>query len=212
MKNDIVHILSCKKGGYVSMRHNALRDSIAQMMREGGCSDVRTDPLLLPVNASDFSSQTNTSDGARLDISARGINSTFERSFYDVRGSHPHCASNVTLSLSELYEKNEKEKLVKYEERVRECEKGTFTPLVFLTTGGMGPKCTKTVKRIADLISTRRNEQYSHVMNFLRTRLRFSLLKSVLIAVRGVRGKVSRELSLGHVAFNMIPSVQPYDA
>ena len=193
------------------MRHNALRDSIAQMMREGGCSDVRTEPLLLPVNANDFSSHTNTADGARLDISARGINSTFERSFYDVRVSHPHCASNVTLSLSELYEKNEKEKDLKYKERVQECEKGSFTPLVFLTTGGMGPKCTKTMKRIADLISVKKNEQYSHVMNFLRTRLRFALLKSVLIAVRGIRGKISREISLGHIAFNMIPSANSYD-
>jgi hypothetical protein len=80
-----------------------------------------------------------------LDISARGINCTFERFFYDVRVSHPHCASNsnVTLSLSELYEKNEKGKDLKYTERVQECEKGSFTPLVFLPTGVMAQKCTK---------------------------------------------------------------------
>ena len=73
------------------MRHNALRDSIAQMMRECGCSDVRTEPSLLPVNANDFSSHTNTADGASLDISARGKNSTFESYFYDFRVSPPHC-------------------------------------------------------------------------------------------------------------------------
>ena len=72
-------------------------------------------------------------------------------------------------------------------------------------------KCSKTIKRIADLISARKNEQYSQVMNFLRTRLRFSLLKSVLIAVRGIRGKVSREISLGHIVFNMIPIAKSYD-
>ena len=108
------------------MRHNALRDSLANMMREGGCSDVRNEPSLLPVNQNTFSSQTNVEDGARLDISARGVRSTFERTFFDVRVSHPHCASNVTMSLPSLYEKNEKEKRLKYEERVRECEKGSF--------------------------------------------------------------------------------------
>ncbi len=81
-KNNIVHILTCKKGGYVSMRHNSLRDTIANLMREGGCSDVRTEPALLPVNPNDFSSRTNTSEGARLDISARGMRSTFEQTFY----------------------------------------------------------------------------------------------------------------------------------
>jgi hypothetical protein len=109
------------------MRYNGLADNIAQIVRECGCNNVRTEPLLLPVNANDFISHTNTADGARLDISARGINSIFERSFYDVRVSHPHCTSNVTLSLSELYEKNEKEKDLKYKERIHEGERGSFT-------------------------------------------------------------------------------------
>ena len=49
------------------------------------------------------------------------------------------------------------------------------------------------------------------MMNFIRTRLRFSLLKSVLIAVRGVRGKVSNERGLCNVAFNMIPFMKQYE-
>ncbi len=92
------------------MRHNALRDTIASLMKEGGCTDVRTEPTLIPVNPNDFSTRTNIAEGARLDISARGVWSTFERSFYDVRVSHPYAASNVTLTLKALYEKNEKEK------------------------------------------------------------------------------------------------------
>ena len=125
----------------------------------------------------------------------------------------PYCASNVVLSLPSLYEKNEKEKMLKYDERVRECEKGSFVPLVFLTTGGMGPACTKTIKRISDLIATRKNEQYSQVINFVRTRLRFSLLRCVLIAVRGVRGKMKNEsyLSDSNISFNLIPTKNFYE-
>ena len=105
------------------MRHNSLRDTIANLMREGGCSNVKTEPALLPVNSNDFSSRTNTSEGARLDISASGMRSTFKQTFYDVRVSHPYAASNVTLSLKSLYEKNEKEKRDLYKERILEVEK-----------------------------------------------------------------------------------------
>ena len=201
-KNDIVHILSCKKGGYVSMRHNALRDSLANMMREGGCSDVRTEPALLPVNPNDFSQRCNVADGARLDISARGIQSTFERSYFDVRVSQPFAASNVTLSFPALYERNEKEKNNLYRDRVLESEKGSFVPLIFLTTGGMGPSCTRTVKRLASMIAEKRGEKYADVMNFVRTKLRFSLLRSVLIAVRGVRGRCIKEPYLGNISLS----------
>ena len=80
-KNDVVHALSCKKGGYVSMRHNALRDGIANMMRDV-CKDVVTEPSLLPTEPNSFSSSRTTSaDGARLDISVRGFRSTFELPF-----------------------------------------------------------------------------------------------------------------------------------
>ena len=69
-----------------------------------------------------------------------------------------------------------------------QVEKGSFSPLIFSTTGGMGPEATRYHKRVAELISSKRGEKYSDVVNHIRTRIRFSLLKSVLIAVRGERG------------------------
>ena len=140
------------------------------------------------------------------------LNSTFERTFYDIRVSHPHADSNVVLSLADLYKRNEKEKRDKYDERIRDTEKGSFSPMVFLTTGGTGPECTRVLKKVADKIANKRGEQYGHVMSFIRTKLRFSLLKSVLIAIRGVRGKVPREPYIGNVAYNLIPHGTDYDA
>ena len=98
--------------------------------------------------------------------------------------SHPFAASNVTVSLKSLYQRNEDEKKALYEERVLQVEKGSFQPLVFLTTGGTGPSCSKVIKRMAGKIAVKKRESYSHVMDFVRTRLRFALLRSVLIAVR----------------------------
>ena len=116
---------------------------MANLMKEAGCSDVQIEPPLLPVNPNDFRSRTNTTNGARLDISACGLQSAFERTFFDARVSHPYAASNVTVSLPALYARNEKEKRSLYQDRVLETEKGSFEPLVFLTTGGSGPSCTR---------------------------------------------------------------------
>ena len=116
------------------MRHNALRDSLANIMKDV-CTDVKIEPQLLPVNPNDYQSCTNTSEQARLDISAVGVRG----SFFDVRVTHPHAPSNVTLSLHDLYKKHEKEKKDAYKERVVESEKGSFAPLVFQTNWGMGP-------------------------------------------------------------------------
>ena len=33
-ENDVDHALSCKKGGYVAMRHNRVRDLEAELMKE----------------------------------------------------------------------------------------------------------------------------------------------------------------------------------
>ena len=57
-------------------------------------------------------------------------------------------------------------------------------------------------------------ERYSDVMNHLRTRLRFSLLKSILVAIRGARGKRTgkfTEQNLGNVSFNLIPYCRTYE-
>ena len=134
-------------------------------------------------------------------------------SFYDIRVAHPFAASNADMPLKKVYEKHEKEKIRTYGERIKEVEKGTFEPLVFLTTGGMGPRCSALIKRLADMISSKRQEKYADVINFLRTKLSFSLLRSLLIAIRGERGqRSSHEPNLAHVTFNIIPSVQEYDA
>ena len=126
--------------------------------------------------------------------------------------THPFAPSNVVLPLKQLYVKHESEKERRYGQRVREVEKGSFHPLVFSTTGGMGLRATLFLKRLAHMIADKRRERYADVMGFLRAKMRFSLLRSVLIAIRGERGKPSsREPYLGLVPFNLIPQEQSYD-
>jgi len=51
--NSVDHSLICKLGGYNSMRHNLVRDSEAQIMREV-CRDVQIEPTLLPISENDY--------------------------------------------------------------------------------------------------------------------------------------------------------------
>ena len=170
-KNDFDHILTCKKGGYVSMRHNVLRDVQAAMLTKV-CTDVRVEPSLLPTD--EERTAGNTAPGARLDISARGIWSRCEKTYMDVRVTHPTSQSHVRKSMEILYRENEREKKNLYNDRIINTERGSFTPLVFSTTGGMAPECACLNRRVAELIAAKTGEAYSHVMKFIRTRLRFA--------------------------------------
>ena len=119
--------------------------------------------------------------------------------------THTNALLNRGKTLDQIYRQNENEKKNAYNDRIINVEKGSFTPLVFSTSGGMAPECLKLNKRIAELLAHKRNEQYSVVMSFIRTRLRFTLLKSPLISIRGYRGKqTTKEDDLGLMSFNLI--------
>ena len=212
--NSIDHALSCKKGGYIIMRHDALCKVEAKLMREAGCKDVRLEPDCLDCDPENFSPRTNTQPNARLDIAAVGVFRDFERTFFDVRVTHPNCPSNVFKPLPQLYKEHETAKKKEYEERILQSEKASFVPLVFTTSGGMGPACSQLNKQLAEMISIKRNEKYSDVMNHIRTRLRFAMLKTVLISLRGERGKPKRlndDYDLENVSFNLIPNARSYE-
>ena len=194
------------------MRHNAMRDNVAYFLRQAKCKDVKTEPALSAVNPAYFSKQTNIQEEARLDVSAVGLYAPFERTFLDVRVTHPNCDTNTFKSLDKIYKEHEKAKKDMYEERVLEAEKGSFIPLIFTTSGGMGPLCATFVQRLKHLIAEDKNEAQSQVIHHIRTRLRFAMLRSTLIALRGVRGKSNPNYgSLDDVDFSVIPSKSGYE-
>ena len=135
---------------------------------------------------------TNTASEARLDISARGIWNTVDKTFFDVRVFHPGAESNKTTTIEAAFEKHEQEKKRTYNRRILEIEKATFTPLVFSTTGGMGKEAEKFHKRLASLLSEKRMTPYSDCMSYLRRKLSFCLLRTVLAALRGYRGQPAK--------------------
>ena len=215
-KNSVDHALSCNVGGYIHFRHTILVETDAELLREAKCKNVYTEPQLLPTSPDLHPKGTITADGARLDIVATGLYGRNERTFMDVRITHPTAASNMPLDLDKLYAKNETEKKTKYNSRVINTEKATFVPLVFTTSGTAAPECDRFHKRLAEVISSKRNESYSHVINYIRTRLSFAMLKAIAVSIHGLRGRKEKRSSdettfVNDVQFGLIPSEETYE-
>ena len=82
---------------------------------------------------------------------------------------------------------NEKKRL--YARRVLEIEQGTFTPLVFTTTVGMGKERMSYHSRLAESVAIKKGEGYVTPMSWIRARISFALLRSALTCLRGSGGR-----------------------
>ncbi len=185
------HAMICRKGGYPTLRHNEVRNLVASALIEV-CTDVSLEPRLQPLSGEALPSSANKEDEARLDVKARGFwNNDGQDAFFDVRVFHPFAPTYQRSSLTSLYRQHQNQKRREYGFCVREVERGSFTPLVFTTNGGAAPEAATFLKRLASQISDKKNEPYSVVMNFLRCRLSFSLLRSSLLCLRGSRSNRS---------------------
>ena len=149
------------------MCHNALRNAEAALLNQA-CHDVRIEPGLIPLDNEVLRRSTAREDKAKPDISARGVWGRMERVFFDIRVTHPNTQTNRNKTPQQIYIGQEKEKKRKYNDRIINVEKATFVPLIFSTTGGMGPECQKFNKRLAELIALKRNESYADVITYIR--------------------------------------------
>ena len=184
----VTHALSCPHGAFPIIRHNDVRDLTAKLLSEV-CHDVQTEPHLQPLTGEILRYKTAVhEDDARVDIRAAGFwGCRHHRSFFDVRVFNAFAESNQSTSLAATFRKHEGEKRRAYEERVWEVERGSFTPLVFSSLGGMGKAATVMYRRLANLLSDKWNSSYSLIMGWLRCSLSFSLLRSSLMCLRGSR-------------------------
>ena len=181
------HAMICKMGGFVSIRHNEVRDTIQEMMQEI-CIDVKKEPILIPLSGETISKATsNKQDNARVDLSARDFWSKGERAHFDIRVFDPMAQSYKEENLDKIHLKHEKEKRRTYEERIIRIEKGSFTPLVFTIMGGASTGTQKALSKIAEKLSEKRGTPCSIVMAWLRCKLSFALLRGANLCLRGTR-------------------------
>ena len=185
----VEHALTCKKGGFISIRHNEVRDFTAEILSEI-CKDVAVEPLLTPLTGEKFTLKSaNTDDHARLDVSARGVWIKGNRAFFDVRVFNPLAQTYNNQTLKAAHKTNENGKKREYGERILNVEHGSFTPLVFSCFGGMSRECSHFYNHVADKISEKRDINASKGRTWVRTKLSFSLLRSTNLCIRGSRTK-----------------------
>ena len=88
--------MSCPTGGFPTIRHNEVRDIVADLLTEF-CSHVAIEPQLAPISGEVFvSASTNTAHDARADIRAQGLWTRAQNAFLDVRVFHPDAPSYST--------------------------------------------------------------------------------------------------------------------
>ena len=180
------HCLTCRNGGYVIMRHNTVRDTTYSLLKEV-CRDVKLEPALLPVTGEQLPPGAITTDGARSDVGALGFWQPMSPALFDVKVVNPLAATNWNMKVPVMYKTHENLKKRGYNARIQQIEKGSFTPLIFSCSGGMGTEASAFIKELAEKVSFKRGEAYSQTISFIRRRYRFDLLKTCIISLRGVR-------------------------
>ena len=120
---------------------------------------------------------------------------------------NPYAPSNKTSTTAASYRKHKMEKCRKYERRVLDAEHGSFTTLVFSTSGGWGPSATVTFRRLASLISNKVSQLYGATLGFIRCKIAFSLIDLAVMCLRGARSSIhnpSRNLNLHSQPLDLI--------
>ena len=85
------HALSCKNGGFISIRHNSIRDVTAKLLHEV-CREVQLEPPLQPLTGEElYESSAITTNEARCDVSARGFFVCWSSGIFRCKGIQPKC-------------------------------------------------------------------------------------------------------------------------
>ena len=193
-KFDIEHSMSCKKGGFVSIWHNNLRNLTARIVLKV-CKETEMEPILLPLSGEELHGRTtNWSKEARLDIRAWGFWNRGQKAFFDIRVFDPNACRYLNKSLQQCHATSKHEKKRLYNKRVLQVDHGRVTPLVFSIYSSMGRECNMFYSRLFQLISDKRNLSKSITMNWIRTKVCFELLELSLLCLWGSR-TVSRKVS-----------------
>ena len=142
----VTHALNCHRGGFVNARHDQIRNFECSLLKSV-VQDVECEPSLHPVlNKNGYQRTANLDDDARLDVRARGFWREGQNAFFDVRITNADSDSQRNTSIKSVLRSHEMEKKRKYNRRIMEVEHGSFTPLVFTTSGVMVHECSVSTK------------------------------------------------------------------
>ena len=82
----------------------------------------------------------------------------------------------------------------------------TFTPLVMALTGGLGKAASICYKRFASLLASKRHQPYSSTIAWLRCRLCFCLLRSLIQCIQGAHSACGRASNMSVPQLDLVVS------
>ena len=159
------HALNCKKGGFVTIRHNNIRDYEPNLLAKTH-TDVETNLLFDQLKKKLLMEYLVI----MLDR-ARGVSRDGQNAFFDVRITNTNSVSQNNVKTEEVLLRFEKEMKQEYNRRIMNVEHGTFTPLVFSVSGVLGKECYMFHKHMAGKIAKKFNESYEKVITVIRCKL-----------------------------------------
>ena len=126
----------CKKGGFMTLRHNKVKDKIITLFSDV-CKDIELEPFLLLSNGEQKAMRktAKTNDDVRADIYARSFQVGGQR---NLRFFDPNAGRYSKQTLKHCYSLNENQEKCQYNTRIMEVDQSSFTSLSFTIVRGMG--------------------------------------------------------------------------
>ena len=125
-------------------------------------------------------------DESRGDVSAHGFWNRGRSTIFDIRIADTDSKSYGNTASDKLLERFAQQKRDKYEGACLERRKD-FTPLIY-SVDGLASKATRAAeRRLASLLSTKWDRQYSEMANFIRTRMSLAVVRSNTLLLRSER-------------------------
>ena len=174
------------RGGYVSKRHNRIRDLFAKLL-DDVADGVHIEPPLQALTGENLPTTAKREDEARLDVAARGFWQQYEMAFFDVRVFNPFAKTYMKQNLENVFKTAESEKKTDYNERVIRIEHGSFTPIVLSAYGGFGKETSRFVSKLVGKLAEKKQIESGVVANYIRRKVSFELIKSQVACIRGSR-------------------------
>ena len=119
--------------------------------------------------------------------------------FFDVKVINPNSNSYLQHSTKKVMENAEKQKSRCYNERILNVEHGSFAPLIYSVTGGMGPQAKTFEKLLCNKLAYKQKQNYNDIINYYRCKLSFLIRKMILLCIRGSRKTSNRTVELSNM-------------
>ena len=190
----VEHGLSCKKGGFVSIRHDDVRDEAGALAGQALTTGKITYEPSISYGRNLTAGQPEVPQGTgnQLGAESRGnvlVHGLWERGsgcVLDIRITDTDANSHKDISSAKVLERAAKAKKAKYLQPCLE-RRQSFTPLVYSVDGMTCKEAKAFSKRIACLLAKKWDRPSSEMVGYMRGRMGIAVFRLSTVLLWGAR-------------------------